>query len=281
MEFVLDTLNYFSVLMLVVLGLVVIFGLMNVINMAHGEFILIGAYTVVAVTSAGGSFWLALVIGSLVAGLAGLLVELLVVRHIYTRFIDTILATWGVSLVLKQTVIVIFGPTGQSVQNPLPGVMNVFGVEYPRMRILIIGMAFGLTVVLYLALFSSRLGLKLRAVIANRDMASTLGLNTRRMDMASFSLGAGLAGFAGALMSPMISVDPQLGVGFLIPSFLSILLGGLNSLLGPILGVGAISGSTNLIAGWLSQADTQVIVFLLAILVIRLFPEGILKRRQK
>ncbi len=281
MEFVLDTLNYFSILMLVVLGLVVIFGLMNVINMAHGEFLLIGAYTVVAVTQAGFSFWIGLVLAPIAAGLVGLAVEMLVVQRIYKRFLDTILATWGISLVLKQSIILIFGPTAQSVPNPLPGVMPVFGVGYPRMRIVIIVAAISLSIALYAALFQSRIGLKLRTVIANREIAAALGLNTRAMDRASFSLGAALAGFAGAIMAPVMSVDPQMGVGFLIPSFLAILLGGVNSLLGAALGVGVISGSTNLIASWLSQADTQIIVFLLAMLIIRFFPEGILKWKRK
>ena len=281
MEFVLDTLNYFSILMLVVLGLVVIFGLMNVINMAHGEFLLIGAYTVVAVTQAGFSFWIGLVLAPIAAGLVGLAVEMLVVQRIYKRFLDTILATWGISLVLKQSIILIFGPTAQSVPNPLPGVMPVFGVGYPRMRIVIIVAAISLSIALYAALFQSRIGLKLRTVIANREIAAALGLNTRAMDRASFSLGAALAGFAGAIMAPVMSVDPQMGVGFLIPSFLAILLGGVNSLLGAALVVGVISGSTNLIASWLSQADTQIIVFLLAMLIIRFFPEGILKWKRK
>ncbi|WP_436644312.1 branched-chain amino acid ABC transporter permease [Microbaculum sp. FT89] len=281
MEFILDTLNYFSVLMLVVLGLVVIFGLMNVINMAHGEFLLIGAYTVVAATGAGLNFWVGLLLAPLVAALVGLIVEVLVVQRIYHRFLDTILATWGISLVLKQSVILIFGPTAQSVSNPLPGSMSVFGVDYPRMRLVIIVAAISLSVALYLALFRSNIGLKLRTVIADRDIAAALGLNTRAMDRATFSLGVALAGFAGAIMAPVMSVDPQMGVGFLIPSFLAILLGGVNSLIGAVVGVGAISGATNFISVWLSQADTQIIVFLLAMVVIRFFPEGILKGRKK
>lgn len=281
MVFLLDTLNYFSILMLVVLGLVVIFGLMNVINMAHGEFLLVGAYTIVALNTVGIDFWLGLLMAPLVAGLVGLIVEALVVQRIYHRFLDTILATWGISLVLKQSVILLFGPTAQSVPNPLPGVMPVFGIDYPKMRILIIVVAISLTVALYLALFRSKTGLKLRTVIANRDMAAALGLNTRAMDRASFFLGAALAGFAGAIMSPVMSVDPQMGVGFLIPSFLAILLGGVNSLIGAIVGVTGISGATNLFTQWMSQADTQIVVFLLAMVIIRFFPEGLLKRRPR
>ncbi len=275
MELLLDSLNHFSVLMLVILGLVVIFGLMNVINMAHGEFLLIGAYTVVALTGVGASFWLALLAAPVVTAVVGLFVEILVIRRIYRRFLDTILATWGVSLVLKQITILLFGPTAHSVANPLPGAVTLFGVDYPRIRLLIIVVAITLASLLYLALFRSRTGLKLRAVIANRDISGALGLDTRVMDMASFCLGAALAGFAGALMSPVMSVDPQAGMRFLTPSFLAILIGGVNSLVGPVIGALGIASATNIIGSWLSQADTQIIVFILAIVIIRLFPNGI------
>jgi branched-chain amino acid transport system permease protein/urea transport system permease protein len=127
----LDTANFTLALLLVTLGLVVIFGLMNVINMAHGEFFLIGAYVVVAVNNATGSFWLGLLLAPVVLAFVGLLVEWLIIRHIYHRFIDTILATWGLSLVIKQGVIVLFGPGALSVSNPIPSAVDVLGVEYP------------------------------------------------------------------------------------------------------------------------------------------------------
>ena len=117
----LDTVSFLLTLLLVALGLIIIFGLMNVINMAHGEFFLLGAYTVIAVTQAGGSFWLAVLLAPVVLAVFGLAVEELVIRHVYHRFIDTILATWGLSLAIKQAVIVIFGATSQSVGNPMPG----------------------------------------------------------------------------------------------------------------------------------------------------------------
>lgn len=276
----LDALNFISVLLLVALGLVVIFGLMNVINMAHGEFFLIGAYVVVAINQAGGSFWLALLAAPLVLAIVGLLVEWLVVRHVYHRFIDTILATWGLSLVLKQGVIVMFGPAAQAVSNPMPSAVNVLGVDYPAYRLFIMAISALLALATYALFYRTRLGLQVRGVIANRPMAAALGINTRRMDRATFAVGAALAGFAGAVMAPIMSVDPQMGVGFVIPSFLAVLVGGVNSLLGALLGSGVVGGATTLFSSYISQADAQIFVFILAIIIIRFFPNGLIGGRR-
>jgi branched-chain amino acid transport system permease protein/urea transport system permease protein len=276
----LDTLNFTLVLLLVALGLVVIFGLMNVINMAHGEFFLIGAYVVVAISGAGGSFWLALIVAPVVLALIGLFLEWLVIRHIYHRFIDTILATWGLSLVLKQSVIVLFGPAAQAVPNPIPSSVNVFGVDYPAYRLFIMLISACLALATYYLFYRTNLGLQIRGVIANRPMAASLGINTRRMDRATFAVGAALAGFAGAVMAPIMSVDPQMGVGFLIPSFLAVLVGGVNSLVGALLGSGVIGSATTLFSGYISQADAQILVFILAIIIIRFFPNGLVGGRK-
>ena len=137
----LDAVSFMLSLLLVTMGLVIIFGLMNVINMAHGEFFLIGAYIVVTMQQVGQSFWLALIIAPMVLAVIGIIVEELVIRHVYHRFIDTILATWGISLILKQAVIIIFGPTSQSVVNPIPGTVNLVGVTYPAYRLAIMGIS--------------------------------------------------------------------------------------------------------------------------------------------
>ena len=139
----LDTLSFTLTLLLVTLGLVVIFGMMNVINMAHGEFFLIGAYVVVFVTGAGGSFWLGLLLAPIVLAILGFGLEWLVIRHIYHRFIDTILATWGISLALKQSITIIFGPGSQSVPNPLPGSLDLLGIDYPIYRLFIMAIESG------------------------------------------------------------------------------------------------------------------------------------------
>jgi len=271
----LDAANFTLALLLVTLGLVIIFGLMNVINMAHGELFLLGAYTVVLVQRRGGSFWLALLLAPLALAVAGLLIEELVIRHVYRRFIDTILATWGLSITLKQAVVVVFGPTAHQVENPLPQTVTILTTLYPGYRLFIMGVAVLLALGTFLLFYRTRLGLVARAVIANRPMAASLGLNTRRMDRMTFAFGAALAGLAGAVMAPLMSVDPQMGVGFLIPAFLSILVGGTGSLLGTVLGTTLIAGAGTVVASVWTQIAAQLVVFGLAIVVIRLFPQGL------
>jgi len=271
----LDAANFMLALLLVTLGLVILFGLMNVINMAHGEMFLLGAYAVVLVERHGGGFWLALALAPLALAVIGLLIEELVIRHVYHRFIDTILATWGLSISLKQTVIIAFGPTAQQVDNPLPQAVAILGTRYPVYRLFIMAVAVLIATGTFLLFYRTSLGLVARAVIANRPMASSLGLNTRRMDRLTFAFGAALAGLAGAVMAPLMSVDPQMGVGFLIPAFLSILVGGSGSLLGTLLGTTLIAGAGTVVSSIWTQVTAQIVVFALAIVVIRLFPQGL------
>lgn len=276
---ILDSTSFFLVIVLVALGLVIIFGLMNVINMAHGEFFLIGAYTAVAVTRAGWPFWWALPLAPLVLAGVGWVVEQTVVRFVYRRFIDSILATWGVSLMLKQLIVVLFGPTAHSVPDPLANTVMVFGIAYPGYRIFVMAASVVLTALTFVLLYRTPVGLMIRGVIANRAMAASLGINTRRLDLRTFMSGAALAGFAGAAMAPLMSVDPQMGAGFLIPSFLSILVGGTNSFLGVVAGAALISGGSTSLAALRDPVFAQIIVFSLAILIIRLFPSGLFGRR--
>ncbi len=276
----LDAANFMLALLLVTLGLVIIFGLMNVINMAHGELFLLGAYTVVLVQRHGGSFWLALVLAPLALAAIGLLIEELVIRHVYHRFIDTILATWGLSITLKQAVIIAFGPTAQQVDNPLPRAVTILDTLYPAYRLFIMAVAVLVAAGTFLLFYRTRLGLAARAVIANRPMASSLGLNTRRMDRMTFAFGAALAGLAGVVMAPLMSVDPQMGVGFLIPAFLSILVGGTGSLLGALLGTTLIASAGTVVSSVWTQITAQIVVFGLAIVVIRLFPQGLTGARR-
>ena len=276
----LDAANFTLALLLVTLGLLIIFGLMNVINMAHGELFLLGAYSVVVVEQRGGSFWLALVLAPLALALIGVLIEEVVIRHVYRRFIDTILATWGLSIGLKQAVIVGFGATAQQVPNPLPQAVRVVGTLYPLYRLFVMAVAVLAAATTFLLFYRTSLGLAARAVIANRSMARSLGLNTRRMDRMTFAFGAALAGLAGAVMAPLMSVDPQMGVGFLIPAFLSILVGGAGSLLGALLGTALIAAASTLVSSVWTQIVAEITVFGLAIVVIRLFPRGLTGARR-
>ena len=252
---------------------------MNVINMAHGELLMLGAYVLLAVKQAGGPFWLGLIAAPIVVGIAGLIIEELVIRWVYRRVLDTILATWGLSIVIKQAITLQFGPASHAVDVPLEGNVDIFGVPYPAYRLCIMAIAIVAVAVTLWLFLRTRFGLAARGVIANRDMAACLGINTRRLDRLTFAYGAALAGLAGAAVAPLISLDPQLGLGYLVPAFLAVLTGGLGSLLGPIAGSVAVGATNNLTATLYSPVWAQLVVFVMAIVVIRLFPRGLVARK--
>ena len=277
----LDAVGYILTLLLVSIGLVIIFGMMNVINMAHGEFFLLGAYSVVVVQGFGGPFWLALLTALVAVAVVGLIVEELVVSRIYHRVLDTILATWGVSLVIKQTIIVIFGPASQQVTTPLPDAVHFLGIVYPSYRLFIMAIAVVVGALTFLALYKTNFGLIARGVIANRNMADCLGLNTRRIDRATFAFGSGLAGLSGAIMAPLMSVDPQMGLGFFLPGFLSILVGGAGSPVGALWGSTFVGGAGSIISAIKTPVVSQIIIFSMAVVIIRIFPNGIAGRNKR
>jgi len=254
---------------------------MNVINMAHGEFLMLGAYSVVGLGRLGVSFWLAFALAPLIVAGLGLLAEELLIRRTYERLIDTILATWGLSLVLRQGLVLAFGPGSHAVAMPDLGAVAVAGSLYPVYRLLVMGLSLAAITSTILVMFSTRVGLAARAVIANRAMASCLGIDTRRLDRLTFAFGTGLAGLAGAAMSPLISIDPAAGLGWLIPAFLSILVGGLGSLAGPLAGGALVGGVDSATAALASPVYAQLVVLAAAIIVIRLFPEGLLGRARR
>jgi urea transport system permease protein len=281
MILILDTSNAVLVLMLVSLGLAIIFGLMNVINMAHGEFLMLGAYALLTLDRAGLPFWLALAASPLLVAAIGLVAEELLVRRTYQRLLDTILATWGLSLVLRQALVLSYGPGSHAVALPDLGSVIVAGQPYPVYRLVVMAISILAIALTVLVFFRTRLGLAARAVIANRDMAACLGIDTRRLDRLTFAFGSGLAGLAGAVMAPLVSIDPAGGLGWLVPAFLSILVGGLGSLSGPIAGATAVGTLDGLTAALTSPVWAQLVVFAAAILVIRVFPSGILGRRRR
>ncbi|RUA02873.1 MAG: branched-chain amino acid ABC transporter permease [Deltaproteobacteria bacterium] len=276
---ILNGLNFVLVLIMVAMGLMIIFGLMNVINMAHGEFFLLGAYTVVVTNQIGLGFWPALVLAPLAVGLIGMFIEYVCIRHLYQRPLDTILATWGVSLAIKQLIIIFFGPAGLTVSPPLPWMISVAGINYPAYRLFIMTVALIIIAFTFYIFLRTDFGLGARAVIANRDMAATLGIDTRRMYRTTFTFGAALAGLAGAVMAPIMSCDPQMGLGFFIPAFLSILVGGTGTLYGVLAGGAIVGGGDSLFSYHYSPVIAQVIIFSLAIVLIRIRPQGLLGAR--
>jgi urea transport system permease protein len=279
--FLLDSSNAMLVLMLVSLGLAVIFGLMNVINMAHGEFLIMGAYGVLTLQNAGLPFWACLLAAPLIVAAIGLVAEELLIRRTYERLLDTILATWGLSLFLRQGLVLIYGPGSHAVATPELGSIGIAGEAYPIYRLLVMLVSAFAIALTFLVFFRTDWGLKARAVIANRNMAACLGINTRALDRLTFAWGAGLAGLAGAVMSPLISVDPNAGLGWLVPGFLSILVAGLGSIAGPLAGAAGVSAVDSFASAVSSPVWAQLAVFVTAILVLRLFPQGLLAFRRR
>ena len=271
----LNALTLISILMLVGLGLAIIFGLMNVINMAHGEFVTIGAFTLAFVQRSGGSFWLALALAPLVGAAAGYLLERLVVQHLYRRPLDTILATWGISLALQQLLQLVFGAAPQYVAAPVEGSLVFAGTSYPAYRLILIAFAFMVFAAAYLVFRRTSFGLDLRTVIENRDMAEALGVDTRRTYALAFAAGAALAAFAGVLIAPLTNVLAQMGGNYLARSFFVVIVGGAGSIAGVAAGSGLVGGLETLLNYQLPGTVAQALVLVGAVIVVRFRPHGL------
>ncbi|MGO8989339.1 MAG: urea ABC transporter permease subunit UrtB [bacterium] len=274
---VLNGISLSMILVLISLSLSIIFGLMGIINLAHGEMFMVGAYTVVAVNEfVVHSFWIGVLAAPIVVGALGLVMERSLIKRLYKRPLETLLATWGASIALRQIVKLTMGSGHKMVLSPTTGAIHLFaGVEYPAYRLMIMGITVIILASIFLFLFKTNIGLQCRTVISNRSMASALGINTAFCDSFVFALGAAVAGIAGAIMSPLITVNPEMGLSFLARSFFVVILGGLGNLFGVLGGAGIIGGAEAFFSYFISPVIAQVIVLLLAIVVIRLKPNGL------
>lgn len=279
-DIIIDATLITLVLMLAASGLAVIFGLIGVINMGHGAMMTLGAYFTWAVTSAGVPFPLAVIIAAVGVGIVGLLLEHILIRRFYDRPFETLLLTWGFFLVSTEVIKIVFGTDFRNVTNPLPGTISFAGLELPTYRALVSVISIVLMLVVGLLYKKTSLGLRVRALIQNREVASLLGLDVSKLYKQVFVFGAFLAGLAGALISPMLSIDPYIGNVYLVRSFFVVTLGGLGQLVqGTLVGSFVIGGSETLFALATSQVFAQTIVFVLAVILLRFFPRGILSAR--
>jgi branched-subunit amino acid ABC-type transport system permease component len=268
------------VLMLAASGLAVIFGLIGVINMGHGAMMTLGAYFTWAATQAGIPFPLAVILAASGVGLVGFLLEHLLIRHFYDRPFETLLLTWGFFLVATEVIKIVFGTDFRNVTNPLPGTISFAGLDVPTYRALVAVISVAIMLGVGLLYKRTSLGLRVRALIQNREVASLLGLDVSKLYKQVFVFGAFLAGLAGALISPMLSIDPYIGNVYLVRSFFVVTLGGLGQLVqGTLVGSFVIGGSETLFALAASQVFAQTIVFVLAVILLRFFPRGILAAR--
>lgn len=277
----LNGLNSSALILMAALGMVVICGLMDVINLAHGELIMIGAYTAFTVTQmAGLGFWLALPVSFAAAAAVGALMEVVVVRRLTGRPAETMLATFGVSVVLQQTTNLIFGAQSQYVAIPMEGKFSLGKVVVPYYNLFTIAFAAAVTAGTVLLLKKTKFGRRVRAVTQNRAMAECLGIDSARVDTLTFAFGSGLAGLAGALAAPVKSVSPFMGGPYLINSFLTSVVGGVASFFGTTVGSLLVGESTALLGGVSNDVLASILVLLMIIVAIRFRPQGLFAKER-
>lgn len=274
----LDVLSGIATLVLLSLGLAVIFGMMRIINLAHGEFVMLGAYATVLSANAGVNIWIAmLVIAPLTVGAIGIVIERCLIRFLYGRLVDTMLATWGLSLFITGAVTTAFGNTIQGVPAPLGG-FEIGGYRSSYYTLFLVGLAVLLLGLIFLLLRRTRFGLISRATMQNPGMTASLGVNPNRIYMQTFGLGAALTGLAGGVLAPVSGVGPEMGAAFVAKAFITVVGGGSAILAG--------TASSSSLFGFVNQAGSyvttpvigEVILFLSAIVLIRVLPQGISAR---
>ena len=264
--------------MIVAMGLAIIFGVAGVINMAHGEFIMVGAYTAAVVGQLGGNTFIAIPVAFVVVGLLGLAVERGIIQWIYDRPLETLLATWGVGIALQVIIKLIFGSELYYVGAPkiLDGGVRIIGLlPFPYYRMFLIVIAIVMLALTFYVIFKTDFGLKIRAVRRNRSMSGCLGIDTAKVDMMVFTFGSGLAGVAGAVVAPIKSVSPPMGFPYAVDSFMVLVLGGVGNLWGVAVGAGIIGEAETILSFLYNNVIGKLLVFIFIVVVIRVFPRGI------
>ena len=271
----LDVVTTAAILFAVATGLMIILGVMKLINFAHGAFLTIGGYAALVATNLGWNPWLAIPFAALVGFLLGLLVELAIMRPLYTRPLDAILATWGLGIIIGQVITIGFGREVQFVQTPMTGAIDFLGQSYSTYRLVLIPLAVVIGVALSSLLYFTRFGLNARAVIMNEDLARGLGIDSTMIRLVTFGLGASLAAMAGALITPLIAVDPNLGLPWLVNSFMLVLVSGV-SIPGLMVSALILGGAQVVVSTYISPILGGLTIVVLAAVMLRLRPKGLM-----
>jgi urea transport system permease protein len=276
-----------SILLLAALGLALTFGQMGVINMAHGEFIMAGAYTAFVVqgviADAGISLLLAIPLGFLVGGLMGVILEATLIRRMYNRPLDTLLVTWGVSLILQQVARDVFGAPNVDVRAPswLSGSIDIGITHVPAARLFILILAAAAVIGLSVVLKMTPLGRRIRGVVQNRDLAETVGVSTRSTDRLTFFIGSGLAGIAGVALTLLGSTGPTLGTSYIVDAFLVVVAGGIGQIKGAVIaafGLGLLQATFEYST---TASIAKVMVFVVIVVFLQIRPQGIFSVRTR
>ncbi len=285
-----------SVLLLVALGLAITYGAMGVINMAHGEMVMLGAYTTVMTSTwLGLGIWWSLPIAFVVTALVGLLIERLIIRRLYGRLLDTLLATWGVAILIQQMIRLEFGLSffgihiqglgpglqNMSIPDVLAGTINIFGAEFNKYRVFMILVCALMTGVTWFIMYKTSVGMQVRAIIRNARMAAACGIDVKRVNALTFAFGSGLAGVAGVLMAGFKTVFPDMGTPMVVDGFLVVVVGGIGSLIGSILAAGLLGQVNALVAWGHNDVIARAVVFAVVILTIVLKPNGLFAYKRR
>lgn len=273
-----------SILLIIALGLAIIYGSMGVINLAHGEFVMLGAYTTWALQQyLGFGILLALPFVFLVVAAIGWLIEVTIVQRLYSRPLDTILATWGIGIMLQQLVRIVIGPESRFVQGPasLQGNVEIGSLVMSNYRIFVIFFSIAVLMATWALLTRTEFGTKLRATIQNRNISECYGIETGRIYSLTFAYGAGLAGIAGALITPLFSTIPTMGTSLVVDAFLVVIIGGLGSILGAAVAAVMMGEVTAIFSMVINDTLGRIAVLACVILLIRLRPRGLFPEKTR
>lgn len=264
-----------TTLALISLGLAIVFGLLGVMNMAHGEFVMIGAYCALTVQQAGLNPLLAIPLALVACGLLGWAIERSVVRHLYRRPFDTLLATWGIAILIRKCVEAIFGRGYRSVDQSLAGTIDIAGIRYPTYRLVLITVILAAFAALFLWYRTSSTGARIKAMVSNPELAAAVGIDGDRLSCATFVFGVAIAGVAGVLLAPLGRVEPFMGLDYLLQAFFALVVGGLGSLEGLAFGSSIIGGSSVVASALLGNTGGYVAVLTIAIVFLWLSRDGL------
>jgi len=290
-KLIFDVLAFSSIMVLVVLGLAVIASMMGIFNLGHGEFVLLGAYTVYIFRELGLPEWAGMLAAPFLVAIAGLVIEIVFIRRLYASPVIAMLATFAIGLIIRELIRVLIGGQYYAIDEPVPGSVSLLGVDVSAWRAIIIFLTGVLMVACFIFLTRTSFGLQIRGALENPGLARASGVSTTRLYAFTFAFGAALAGLAGALMVPLFSLSADLGVRFLVQAFLSVMLGGVGTFEGPILGSAVIGAMVpgfqwlreiplfGIMVGDLIQPIVaEVLVFIVALIIVKFRPDGFITK---
>ena len=272
----------FSTLLMVSLGMAIICGKMKLFNLAHGELVKLGAYvSYLMLNELHQSFLVSILVSFIATFVLGVIIEKIIIKPLYSRPEETLLATFGLSLILQEGMKFLFTSIGKSVSMPVKGSVTILGAIIPTYNVWVFGITVLMFVLTILIFYLTSLGKKIRAIGQNRDMTECLGVNTSFCDTFTFAYGCALTGVAGSLLAPLKSITPTMGTSYLLDSFMTVCVGGADSFLGTVVASLGIGESTSLIGGYTNSVLAKLLVFIVIIVLIRIRPEGIFVKEKR